>query len=157
MSVKPKKVKRGELKCGDIFSFAINAELYGYGVIVSRINEGHVAEIFNYFSGSPEPEIEFLVETMYPPVILDTLSLLEKKTEGEWQLIGHKEGYSPSERVRKIKFVWGIFGKRSTTDIYNNHEKISDDDASKWPVASPHGDWDVKDYLRKHGVLRGVE
>ena len=154
MSVKSKNVKRSELKRGDIFSFAINPGLYGYGVIVSKINEGHVAEIFDYLSNTPKPSLNLLSQTLYPPLILDTLSLLERRTEGEWHLIGHSEEYSPGENVKNVKFVWGILGKRSTTDIFNNHEKISDEEAAKWPIASPWGDWDVKEYLKRQGLLK---
>jgi uncharacterized protein YijF (DUF1287 family) len=32
---------------GDIFSFKMDDGRYGFGRIVSRISEGHIAEIFN--------------------------------------------------------------------------------------------------------------
>lgn len=150
MKSKKCNVNRNNLKCGDIFSFKLEDGAYGYGIIVSKINEGHVAELYKKISDNPSPQPEELLETAthYPPVILDTLSLLERRTEGDWCLIGHDAHYEPSIKVKETKFVWGILGNRKTTDIFNQHQKITDADASQWPFAIPFGDWDVKEYLK---------
>lgn len=73
---KKKKVKMENLRTEDVFSFQLGDDNYGFGVVVSKIMEGHVSEIFNYFSNTPVPDLSLLRETFSPPVVLDTYSLL---------------------------------------------------------------------------------
>lgn len=151
--MKKKKVKLGDIKSGDVVSFQCAPGTFGYGVIVSRIMDGHVAELCKYFGPGPEmPPESNLADTFFPPVILDAFSLIEKAVEGDWRIVGHISNYLPDDRVSNIRFRWGVKGKQSTTDIHNHHEKVSDEEAAKWPNASPSGDWDVKNYLKDQGV-----
>lgn len=152
---KKKKVKMENLRTGDAFSFQLGDDNYGFGVVVSKIMEGHVSEIFNYFSNTPVPDLSLLRETFSPPVVLDTYSLLQKGNEGNWSYIGRKDDYEISDDVKNSKFSWGMRGDQSIKDIYNKSQPVSDDEAAKWPRCQPWGDLNIKEYLRKQGVALG--
>lgn len=152
MAAKKTKINFKNLKSGDILVFKMNNGRHGYSVIVSKINEGHVAEIYKFTSDSIIDNFEPLTEAYYPPLILDTYSLITRKSEGEWDFIGHKADYEISPQVRQTKFVWGILGKRRTTDIFDQNESISDEESLKLPIAYPRGDLDVQKYLKEQGV-----
>ena len=148
-----KKVKRGDLQPGDVVSFELRPDRFGYGVVVSRIKIGHVAELFNYFTTTPEMPDSLADEAkLFPPVILDANSLLEKGVEGNWGRVGSLENYIPGDEVRRFKFTCGIKGGYYTTDIHNVNEDASDGEAARWPECSPWGDWDIKNYLKQQGV-----
>lgn len=117
--------------------------------------EGHVSEIFNYFSNSPVPDLSLLRETFSPPVVLDTYSLLQKGNEGNWSYIGRKDDYEISDDVKNSKFSWGMRGDQSIKGIYNKSQPVSDDEAAKWPRCQPWCDLNIKEYLRKQGVALG--
>jgi Immunity protein 26 len=66
-----KKRNLGQIKPGDVFAFRLGQARFGFGRIVSRIEEGHVAEIFKHFSDVPELSGDKEYERFAPPVVLD--------------------------------------------------------------------------------------
>lgn len=142
-----KKIKVDAIRRGDIFAFQLRPGVYSFGVIISKIMDGHVVEIFDYFSKEFSVDITKLDKTFYPPLILDSYSLFQKSSEGEWGIVGHQDGYSPDEKVLLTKFAWGVRGDQSVTTVNNQHISVSDDEAAKWPRCQPWGDYDVKEYV----------
>lgn len=142
-----KKVKVDAIRRGDIFSFQLKPGVYGFGVIVSKIMDGHVSEIFDHFSNESSIDVSKLHKTFYPPLILDSYSIFQKSSEGDWGIVGHQDSYTPSEKVSSTRFAWGVRGDQSVTTIENQHIPVSDDEAAKWPRCQPWGDYDVKEYL----------
>lgn len=108
-------IKIDTISRGDVFAFQVRPRVYGFGIIVSKIIDGHVAEIFDYFAEVLPIDVAKLDKTFYPPLILDSYSLLQKSSEGEWSIIGHQDGYSPNEKVLSTKFAWGVGGDQRVT------------------------------------------
>lgn len=143
-----KKRNREKIEPGDIFSFQMDEGGFGFGRIVSRINDGHVAEIFNVFS--KEPVIDLLIphQRFSPLVVLDSYGLFQRKSEGNWGFVGKTENYIPDADASKTKFAWGVSGNQKSTDIFDRVESISDAEASLLPRCSPKGDFDVKEFIK---------
>ncbi|WP_180296972.1 Imm26 family immunity protein, partial [Snodgrassella alvi] len=69
------------IKAGDIFCFKLDEQRYCFGRIIIKIFIGHVAELFDNISNSPdisEAEIK-QARRLIEPVILDSYSLFDRK------------------------------------------------------------------------------
>jgi hypothetical protein len=141
-----KKVKTSlkKIKPGDIFCFALGAKRYGVGRIMTQNSLGHVAEIFNQVLSSPVVNsISF--DRLGGPVILDSYSLFDRKTEGDWRVVAHQENYQPSAE-EPVRFVYGVADNVKVVDIFDNETSCSGKEHD-YPSYSPMGDEEVREYF----------
>ena len=95
------------LKIGDIFCFKYDDYTFCFGRIMADVMF-HIVEIFDYISDQPvisEEDILGANRLLVTP--LDTYSLFDRRSEGEWRIIGHQEDYVPPE----IRKTFGSFGE----------------------------------------------
>lgn len=139
---KPRTMLR-YIKIGDIFCFKFDAHTYCFGRIMADVTF-HIAEIFDYVSEQPViSEDDIRIAGRLTVIPLDTYSLFDRRTEGEWRIIGHQENYVP-ENAKGIYFSWGIGSGCCKSDVFGNTFSISEDEWQALPSLSPNGDYDVK-------------
>ena len=105
----------------------------------------HIVEIFDYASGQPvisEEDILGASRLLVTP--LDTYSLFDRKSEGEWRIIGRQEDYAPPEDAKDIWFAWGIGPGCRKSNVLDQTVPISEKEWEVLPHLSPGGDYDVK-------------
>lgn len=136
------------VKPGDIFCFRLDKERYCFGRIISKIVTGHVAELFDFISDSPEITEINMSERAIPPIVIDTYSLFDKKIEegSDWRIIGHQNNYIP-DNVDGVFFVYGVENSCKKVDVFDNESSISEKDAENYPRLTPHGDYQIKSLL----------
>ncbi|MDE6916055.1 MAG: immunity 26/phosphotriesterase HocA family protein [Lachnospiraceae bacterium] len=148
---KKKRTMLRFIKPGDIFCFPYDQSKYCFGRIISKIMTGHVAEIFDYMSADPIMNEGILSNSkrLMQVVILDSYSLFDRKSEGDWRIIGHEENYVP-QNVENIYFTYGVASSCKRMDIFSeNIISIDESEKSKYIEVSPHGDIDVKRLVAK--------
>ena len=74
---------------------------------------------------------------------LDTYSLFDRRSEGEWRIVGHQEDYVP-EDAEDIWFSWGDRSGCRKSNVLDQTVFISEEEWSALPPLSPGGDHDVK-------------
>ena len=90
---KPRTMLR-YLKIGDIFCFQYDHHTYRFGRIMAKVIF-HIVEIFDYVSDHPViTETDILAAKRLLVTPLDTYSLFDRKSEGEWRIIGRQEDYT---------------------------------------------------------------
>ena len=139
------------LKIGDIFCFKYDDLAYRFGRIMADVIF-HIVEIFDYVSDQPvitEAEILSAGRLLVTP--LDTYSLFDRKSEGEWRIIGHQGDYI-AENAEDIWFSWGIGSECRKSNVLNQTVFISEEEWETLPSLSPAGDYDVK--LKVAGKLK---
>lgn len=134
-----------KIKVGDIFCFVIEGKGYGVGRIMAPNSLGHVAEIFDQILISPVVDSVFF-SRLGDPVILDSYSLFDRKTEGDWRVVAYQENYQPSTE-EGVRFVYGVADNVKLVDIFDNETAFTGGEGA-YPSYSPMGDKDVKDLLR---------
>ncbi|WP_285426621.1 Imm26 family immunity protein [Pseudomonas sp. efr-133-TYG-103a] len=139
-----KKTPLRNIEPGDIFCFSVEGG-YRFGRIMSRNKLGHVAEIFNTISGSPNP-VDLKFDRIGRPVILDSYGLFDRKIEGDWRVVAHQEEYSPPVD-ESIYFTFGVGAGCRRVDIFDNEVAISEFEAKKLADYSPLGEQDVIEEL----------
>lgn len=140
---KPRTMLR-YLDAGQIFCFKFSENKYCFGRLMTKCCVGHIAEIFDYTSSVPEITADIIAECKRISVqILDSYSLFDRKTEGEWQVIGACGNYIPSD-VENIIFYFGIGSGTQLIDFFDHKTKISVNEAKKFPPLSPCGDYEIK-------------
>jgi hypothetical protein len=132
---------------GDIFSFKMDDGRYGFGRIVSRISEGHIAEIFNHFATEPLLDSKATHERFLPPVILNSYGMFQVKQDGDFGVIGSTPNYLPDPVIDKSKFAFGSKGNFKSIDVFGNERPISDSEGLQLPLRSPFNDWFLKKYI----------
>lgn len=132
------------LKIGDIFCFELNGNGYGVGRIMTRNSLGHVAEIFDEVLQAPIVK-EVPLKRVGHPIILDSYSLFDRKTEGDWRVVAHDPDYKPSA-AESVRFVYGVADNTREVDIFDNEAPLADKN-KRLPSYSPMGDEDVKEYI----------
>lgn len=143
---KKKRTMLRFIKSGDIFCFPYDESKYCFGRIISKIMTGHVAEIFDYMSTDPIINERILNNSnrLMQVVILDSYSLFDRKSEGDWRIIGHEDNYVP-QNVEDIYFTYGVALSCKRMDIFSeNIIPIEESEKSKYIEISPNGDIDVK-------------
>ncbi|UVH53216.1 immunity 26/phosphotriesterase HocA family protein [Pseudomonas sp. CBS] len=140
------------IKPGDIFCLKLDQHKYSFGIIVSKIFSGHVAEFFDKTLTTPkitESQL-FDLKISLPPQLIDTYALFDKKIESgsDWRIIGHHDNYNP-ENMKDVYFVYGLEGSSKKIDIFDNETNASTADSEKYPRLNPLGDYDIK-LLLKH-------
>ena len=139
------------LKIGDIFCFKYDDHTYRFGRIMAHVMF-HIVEIFDYASGQPVISEEDILGASR---LLDTYSLCDRKSEGEWRIIGRQEDYAPPEDAKDIWFAWGIGPGCRKSNVLDQTVPISEKEWEVLPHLSPGGDYDVKmevtDKLKENG------
>ena len=142
------------LKIGDIFCFKYDDHTYRFGRIMAHVIF-HIVEIFGFVSDKPLiTEADILTANRLLVTPLDTYSLFDGKSEGEWRIIGHQEDYTP-ENAENIWFSWGIASGCRKSNPLDQTVFISEEEWEALPHLSPGGDYDVKrevaDKLKENG------
>jgi hypothetical protein len=132
---------------GDIFAFRMDDCRYGFGRIISRISEGHVAEIFNHFASEPKLSDANVLDRFLPPVILNSYGMFQVKQDGDFGIIGSTPNYLPDPVIEKSKFAFGSKGNFKSIDVFGNERPISDSEGMQLPLRSPFNDWFLKKYV----------
>lgn len=131
------------LKIGDIFCFKYDDHTYRFGRIMARVIF-HIVEILDYASDQPvitEEDVLSAGRLLVTP--LDTYSLFDRKSEGEWRIIGHQEDYAP-ENAEDVWFSWGDRSDCRKSNVLDQTVFISEEEWKALPPLSPGGDYDVK-------------
>jgi len=116
------------MKPGDIFCFRLNEDKYCFGRIIAKAVVGHIAEVFDYISEEPnidENQVERPLR-LIEPVVLDSYSLFDEKTEGDW--------------MENVYFTYGFSVWCKIIDVYGNVTPISEEERSNYPLLAPKGD-----------------
>lgn len=121
-----KRPKRVKPAVGDIFSFKVADDLYGFGRLVSELRAGTIAEIFNYTAAQPIFDPSRATEWLIRPILLNSFILLDQRSEGEWEIISRDPEYRPGDRFKDVFFSWkdyknehrleGVFEQSVATD-----------------------------------------
>lgn len=150
-NTKPRTMLRF-IKIGDIFCFEYSDNKFAFGQIIGKSISGHVGIFFNLFKDNPEITEQELndLTCIGEPKIIDSYSLFDRKSEGNWQIIGHEENIDlmPYE---KVYFKYGDpngskFGK---VDIIGKTypKEYSFEESQSWQWDSPKGDIAIKEFL----------
>ncbi|MEH6418720.1 Imm26 family immunity protein [Pseudomonas sp. CGJS7] len=143
-----KKIHRDKLQPGDLFSLQMDDGRFGFGRIIARINDGHVAEIFDAFAATPSIDPNAAHRRLTPLVVLDAYGLFQRKTEGNWGIVGKTENYRPDPETARARFAWGLKGHQKATDLSDRFEPIDDAEAELLPRCAPKGDYDVQQLIQ---------
>ncbi|NIE78608.1 phosphotriesterase [Pantoea sp. Ap-967] len=140
------------IKAGDIFCFTQENESYYFGIIISKIITGHVAEIFKTIKKDPlltPIELEH-IEPLTDPIVLDSYSLFDKKTDpkGEWRIIGHQE-VTPTDRIKNYYFAYGTPESWTKVSALNVTEDASEHEIVSLPPLTPLNNYKVSNLLRR--------
>jgi hypothetical protein len=113
------------IKAGDIFCFQYDEDTCCFGRIISRLNIGTPAEIFDYVSDTPviSEEIINSANRLFHPVNLDIYTLFDRKTVGEWRIIGSYDNFTPIN-VDDVFFTFGVAPCKKI-DVFGNETIIS--------------------------------
>ena len=136
------------IKAGDIFCFQYNEKLYCFGRIISRLNLGTPAEIFDYVSDIPVISKEVIdnANRMFPPINLDIYTLFDRKLMGEWRIIGRYDDFKPVN-IDDVSFTFGI-APCIKIDIYGNESIITKELAERIIRFSFLGDTEIKNLVK---------
>ncbi|MFJ4048250.1 Imm26 family immunity protein [Pseudomonas hunanensis] len=140
------------IKAGDIFCFTQEDEGYYFGQIISKIITGHVAEIFRMVKKDPlitPVELEH-IEPLTDPVVLDSYSLFDKKTDpaGEWRIIGHQEALQ-TNRFKNYYFAYGTPESWTKISALNVKEEASEHEIANLPPLTPLNNYKISILLKK--------
>jgi len=147
---KKKRTMLRYIKSGDIFCFQYDENIYCFGRIISRLDIGTVAEIFDYTSNSPAISKADIENTnrMFYPVNLDIYSLFDRKIEGEWRIIGHQENFVPTDA--DSLFFWYGLVPYYKIDVYGNQVTISEEETKNLQRFGFQGDIHIKDMVKAY-------
>ncbi|NHZ36916.1 immunity 26/phosphotriesterase HocA family protein [Massilia rubra] len=138
-----KRGKRQKAKPGDIFAFKLDDGRWGFGRIVIKMTAGALAEFFDYTASQPIFDYSKIDTWLIPPLTISAHMLFEAKVEGDWRVIGHTPEFTPDERYKDLRFVYGA-PDWTAVDIYDNEEPVSAEVAKRYPSYSLRGDANVK-------------
>lgn len=135
-----------KLKVGDILSFELKLNKYGFARVLAKTKLGDAINVYNYFSTDTKDYKEaiktnFLFEQ---PIILDSYSIFWKRSEGNWDLLQSDNDFKYNEN-EKIKFKYGVPGLFKLIDLNDkSYDNISQTEAEEYPDYSPFKDRSVK-------------
>ncbi|MCE0559024.1 Imm26 family immunity protein [Motilimonas sp. E26] len=131
-------IKPGDIFCFELkeetFALNLNRKVYGFGRIMTKMSLGHSAEIFDFFSTTPELKNDFELDCsrLMPPLILDSYSLFDRKIIGDWRIIGRQEDYLHSGD-EDVYFLWGSKGLEKKTSLYGESSEATEEEVKKYP------------------------
>lgn len=137
--------KKIKLKVGDIISFELEEQKYGFARVIAKVSLGDAICVFNYFSNDiNDYEKAIQHPLLFDPVILDTHSLFWRRLEGNWSLIKRDNKYIYEDKS-KYKYKYGVKGSYKLIDLNNNtYTDISQEVAEKYPDYISYGDYGIK-------------
>nr|WP_308624391.1 Imm26 family immunity protein [Massilia rubra] len=139
-----KRAKRQKAKPGDIFAYKLDDGRWGFGRIVIKMSIGALAEFFDYTANQPAFDYSKIDTWLVPPITISPYTLFEGQVEGDWRIIGHTPDFTPDERYKDLRFVYGD-PVWMAVDIFGKSESVSAAVAQKYPSYSARGDRNVKD------------
>lgn len=133
------------IRPGDLFCLQLDDGRFAFGRIMAKSMVGHIAEIFDIFADEPVLTAEMVTSAvrLMPPVVLDSYSLFDRKSEGEWRILGHTEDYVPTG-TEGVFFYYGIGSGCKLVDIFGAKTPVSEEEAYRYPPMSPNGDYTIK-------------
>jgi hypothetical protein len=137
--------KKIKLKVGDIITFELEPQKYGFARVLSKMSLGDAIEIFDFFSNTKEDYTKAIKHPLlFDPIILDAHSLFWRRFEGDWDLMKRDDTFV-FERGYEYKYKYGPKGFYKLIDL-NGKEyiDISQKEAEEYPNYVPYGDFDVK-------------
>ncbi|NHZ97782.1 Imm26 family immunity protein [Massilia sp. CCM 8734] len=136
-----KRPRRQKVSPGDIFAYKLADGRFGFGRIVSDASLGAFAEIFDYFAAQPVFDYSRLDKWLIPPVPIESYSLLEVRSMGDWRIIGQSPGFVAGAQFNSLRYVYGSSPNTLVaTDVFGNKEPISAADAVNLPEYCAYDD-----------------
>lgn len=145
---KPRTLLR-YIDAGQIFCFKLEDNKFCFGRIMTYNNVGHIAEFFDYCSNTPEITKEIIESSERVAVeIISSYTLFDRKTEGEWRIIGNCGNYIPTD-VENIIFYYGLGSGTRLTDYFGHEKFVPLSEAKKYPPLSACGDYQIRMKIKK--------
>lgn len=136
------------IKAGDIFCFKRQDGRFSFGRIMARCLMGHFVEIFSYTSPHPvisEDQIN-QAQRLLGPFCLDSYMSFDTKRLGDWRIIAHDAGYR-LEWGEQYCFAYGSPNNFKKVDMLGKTEKISNEEADKYPRYRAYDDVNIQKML----------
>ena len=134
------------IRPGDVFCLTVQDRGYGYGRIIARVSIGHTAEIFDHFTAVPATRVDpESLRPAHPPVVIDSYSLFDRKSEGDYRIIAHDRNFDSAGRYDNTFFSFGVALHCKRVDVFGNTAPISEEDARSLPRYSPKGDRQLRE------------
>ena len=140
---KPRTLLR-YIDAGQIFCFKLEDNKFCFGRIMTYNNIGHIAEFFDYCSDTPDITKEIIESSKRVAVeIISSYTLFDRKSEGEWRIIGNCGNYIPTD-VENIIYFYGLGSGTRITDFFGHETFVSIQEAKKYPPLFSKGDYQIK-------------
>ncbi|MDR1848537.1 MAG: immunity 26/phosphotriesterase HocA family protein [Zoogloeaceae bacterium] len=143
---KPRTMLR-YLKVGDIFMLSLDYGSYAAGRILSDVSIGNGVEFFDLLLPRPEVTVAQIesAKRIGTPVFINSYGLFDRKSVGNWRIVGHHHGFVPGEE-RGVYFTYGV-GPFWKIDLFDNEIQITESEARKLPLYVTQDDAKVKKWL----------
>ena len=142
-----KKIRKIKLKEGDILSFELVPQLFGFAKVLANVKLGDAIEVYDYFSIHQDDYKKAIISPPLfdQPIILDGYSIFWKRTGGNWDVVGKDENYRFDEIDRaKVKFKYGVPGLFKLIDFNDvSYPNVSQEEALKYPDYSPYNNQSI--------------
>lgn len=102
-----KRPKKHKVSPGDIFAYKLEDGRFGFGRVVADASVGAFAEIFDYFAEQPVFDYTKIDTWLVPPVPIESYSLLETRSIGDWRIIGHTPDFVLGPKYKALRYVYG--------------------------------------------------
>jgi len=137
--------KKIKLKTGDIISFELEPDKYGFARVVAKVPLGDAIEVFDFFSDNVNDYDKAISSPLlFDPVILDAHSLFWKRLEGNWNLVAKDDSFVFKDGA-KYKYKYGAKGFQKLIDLNgNNYVNVTQEEVEEYPNYVPYGDEDIK-------------
>ncbi|RSZ58703.1 hypothetical protein EJB06_13830 [Massilia atriviolacea] len=102
-----KRPKKHKVSVGDIFAYKLEDGRFGFGRVVADASVGAFAEIFDYFAEQPVFDYTKIDTWLVTPVPIESYSLLETRSIGNWRIIGHTPDFVLGPKYKTLRYVYG--------------------------------------------------
>ncbi|NHZ79566.1 hypothetical protein F2P44_09780 [Massilia sp. CCM 8695] len=102
-----KRPTKHKVTPGDIFAYKREDGRFGFGRVVAAASVGAFAEIFDYFAEQPVFDYTKIDTWLVPPVPIESYSLLEMRSIGDWRIIGHTPDFVLGPKYKALRYVYG--------------------------------------------------
>ncbi|NHZ65515.1 Imm26 family immunity protein [Massilia genomosp. 1] len=92
---------------GDMFAYRLEDGRFGFGRVIADASVGAFAEIFDYFAARPVFDYTRIDTWLVPPVPIESYSLLETRSIGDWRIIGHTPDFVLGPKYSALRYVYG--------------------------------------------------
>lgn len=139
---KPRTMLR-YIKIGDIFCFKLDEHTYGFGRIMACVMF-HIVEFFDYTSDQPVIQMEDIAGADRLLVTsMDVYRLFDRKTQGDWRIIGHHKDYVP-EQAEDLWFGWGYPSNRKKSNVFEEAFPIGEEEWQTLTTLTGRGDQELR-------------